>query len=109
MNDPVTYQGIPLVFNPPRCPLCKTEMTRCGPDDKFDCPMCRANAEINRLKAIILDRNEAIEVFQSLTEENNDKLNKMYSALTSVGQTLVTISAHVVNCVNRIEDARKKR
>lgn len=106
MNE-TTYQGIPLVFNPPRCPLCKTEMTRCAPDDKFDCPLCRANAEINRLKAIILDRNEAIEALQDIVETNKDKIESMSYALTSVGQALVTISAHVVNCVNKIEDARK--
>jgi hypothetical protein len=76
-----------------------------GDDGKHVCDSC---LEINRLKAIILDRNEAIEVFQDIVETNKDKIEAMSYALTSVGQTLVTISAHVVNCVNKIEDARKK-
>ena len=75
-----------------------------GDDGKHVCDSC---LEINRLKAIILDRNEAIEVLQDIVETNKDKLSEMSYALTQVGQTLVTISAHVINCVNRIADVRK--
>lgn len=77
-----------------------------GDEGKHVCDSC---LEINRLKAIILDRNEAIEVFQDIVETNKDKIEAMTYAITSVGQTLVTISAHVVNCVNTIEEARKRR